>query len=152
MPKKPTKPTVGSAAPSPATPAVRVTLDLPLPPKRCHPNFRPAGRTGRMLLWREIKLARLLTALKLREQIGGKTGFPWPFALLETTWYIPRHRDDDGLIAWFKPLRDGLQDAGIVANDAKFRLAAPRQVTERDLPRVQVTITRLDSLEDWEQY
>lgn len=84
-----------------------VTLTLPWPPRECSPN----ARVHHMVKARAVKKARtdawaLGCAARLRDIKALRVN-------VQVTFHEPdrRHRDDDNLVASFKPLRDGLADA-----------------------------------------
>ena len=103
-----------------------IELTLPLPPNVLHPN----GRT-RNVKWRAslVKKARSEAALVARMQAPA---VPFKRAKVHATFYHPRERDDDGLIAWLKSYLDGLQDAGIIENDRGFTLLPPVQIMGKE--------------------
>lgn len=89
-----------------------IIIDLPLPHKVLHPN----GRT-RNYKWRAsvVRDHRAMACLVARGHAPKK---PWMKARYRVTFSLPRKQDEDNLSAWLKSYLDGLQDAGIVANDS----------------------------------
>ncbi len=89
-----------------------ITIDLPLPHRVLHPN----GRT-RNYKWRStvVKEHRAMACMVARGHAPRK---PWTLARYRVTFSLPRKQDEDNLSAWLKSYLDGLQDAGIVANDS----------------------------------
>lgn len=104
-------------------------LTLPLPPEVLHPN----GRTKKpMYRAKMIRKTRGETAFVARQHAPSQ---PFETATVQATFYLPRRRDGDGLNAWIKAVLDGLQDAGIVANDSGVTLLPPLQVTGKNVER-----------------
>lgn len=103
-----------------------LTITLPLPPKACHPNARPH--------W----AAKAAAAKKAREDAGyaalaalaGRKPPRWLAATIQATFYTAKKMDGDGLTVWPKNYYDGLQDAGIVANDVGLTHLPPLQVLD----------------------
>ena len=118
-------------------------IDLPLPHKLLHPNGSTRSHMARA---RHIKKARgdaKLAGIAARYDANQKQ--PWKRATLAATFYVKHHQsmDEDGLIAWLKPYRDGLADAGIVENDRGFTNAKPVLVKGAKHPRVEIVMTEL---------
>ena len=68
---------------------------------------------------------------------------PWEAATVHLTFHMAKRRDADGLLAWVKPLLDGIADAGVVVNDSVFRHGEIDQVTGKNADRkVVLTIQR----------
>jgi hypothetical protein len=113
-----------------------VVVVLGLPPREIHPNGRCAGREKSALI-RECRAAAKMGA-KLAGWAPG-----WRRATLESTFYVAHHQepDDDGLVAWLKPHRDGLADAGLVMNDRGIKNADPVVVNGSDRPRLELRLT-----------
>lgn len=65
---------------------------------------------------------------------------PFERATIRATFYLARKRDDDGLIAWLKPFRDGLADAGIVRNDSAFTMLPIEQITGKTMNKRVILI------------
>lgn len=128
---------------------MKIVLWLPWPDPRLSPNRR--------LCWqRRSKLARQAREagqIAARHQVGGDfAGFPPGKLSLWLTFYPPdkRKRDDDNLIASFKPYRDGIADA-LGINDARF-VAMPFVHTQtRKGGAVRVCITDMpEGFGQWE--
>lgn len=98
-----------------------VTVELPWPDRRLHPNARPhwAARA------RAVDGARADAHLLTRAALGRApvTFAPGPIRFAVVA-YPPdrRRRDDDGIIASLKAARDGIADA-LGVDDHRFRLA-----------------------------
>src|SRR5262245_46359261 len=103
--------------------ASKMTITFPLPPQVLHPNGRTRNHRYRSAM---VKKTRKEAAFVARMQRPPR---PYVKATVQATFYMPRRRDGDGLNAWIKPILDGLQDAGIVANDSGITLLPPEQVT-----------------------
>lgn len=99
---------------------------------------------------REVKRARGDATLSAMAEMSA-AGLPRPLfnclAWIDAEWFHPQKRfsphDDDNLTSWLKPSRDGLADAGVVADDQSFRMRHHRQHKDLANPRVVLTITRL---------
>ena len=92
-----------------------IVIDLPLPHRVLHPN----GRT-RAYGWK-AKLVREHRAMACMVARGHAPKKPWVWARYRVTFDLPRKQDEDNLLASVKSYLDGLQDAGIVANDSGLR-------------------------------
>lgn len=101
-----------------------LTIILPLPPEALHPNGRTRNYSYRAALIRKAR-----GDAKLVASIATADRKPLIRAWIDSTWYMPRRRDEDGLIGWLKPYIDGLADAGVVVNDSGVTLTTPVQVT-----------------------
>lgn len=116
----------------------KIVITLPLPPEEIHPNKRTRNHKYHGVLVKETRGDAHLIARGRRPQ-----SCPWKTAELQATFYMPRKRDEDGLIAWLKSTIDGITDAGIIVNDSGFRIVPVRQVTgKREKRRVVITLTR----------
>ena len=116
-----------------------ITIELPLPHISLHPNSRPHYLNKA----RQTKKARAEAGFMAKQCRDASC--PWKAAILHATFHMPRKRDDDGLVAWIKPLRDGLQDAGLVTNDSQIRVGNIEQVTGRSAGRK--VVLRLERVE-----
>lgn len=100
-----------------------ITVTLPLPPEILHPNGRTRSHGYRASMVRKARgEARLIGQ-------QAANGAPLLKAAIRSTWYMPRRRDEDGLLAWLKPYIDGLCDAGLIKNDSGVTLLPPTQIT-----------------------
>lgn len=109
-----------------STPGTAVNIDLPLPPKEVHPNARCHWRPKAAATKRQRSAAAILARQATQFACYG---FPWKAATVQATFYLPRSRDRDGLNSWLKASLDGLQDAGVIANDSGLTPLPPVQVT-----------------------
>lgn len=116
-----------------------ITLTLPLPPEVLHPNGRTKKHGYRAAMVRKTREESCWVA---RHRVLSTC--PWDKASVQLVYYMPRRRDEDGLIAWAKSSQDGIADAGIIANDSGFTVLPPQQVTGKKAGRkLVVIITRL---------
>lgn len=92
----------------------KVTIDLPLPARSQHQNWRGHWATKA----RETRKHREWACVMARLAKTHKR--PWKRASvhLEFTFADARRRDVDGLIASCKGYLDGIADAGIIENDS----------------------------------
>jgi Holliday junction resolvase RusA-like endonuclease len=123
-----------------------ITIELPLPPKELHPNWKPISRGGAMQKARKVKRYRgecaLLACLAVTQATKRGAVFPWHKATIQATFRIPRKRDDDGLNGWLKNARDALQGS-VVVNDSAFTMLPPIQVTAKTNQGVRLEIRRI---------
>lgn len=113
-----------------------ITIELPLPRKAAHPNHCKQN-------WR----AKAGAAKKNRHDSWFvakqyKPAKPFKRAEVQTVFYLARRQDGDNLLSWCKAYYDGLQDAGVVANDSGITHLAPQQITGKiaGKPRVVLII------------
>lgn len=116
------------AAKRPCPPSI--TLELPHPGNTCSPNSR-AHWTARHKSIKAIReAAATIAAYELRKI--NATPPRWERAEVEATFYRPGNRaklvDEDNAIATLKGIFDGLQDAGIIANDSGLSHLPPKQL------------------------
>ena len=103
-------------------------ITLPLPPEVLHPNGRTRNHKYRAAMVKKTRGEAALLA-KAAAPDPATLMIPWTKATIQATFYLPRKRDQDGLIAWLKSYADGLQDAGIILNDSGFTWLPPIQHT-----------------------
>lgn len=118
-------------------------IDLPLPHKVLHPN----GRT-RNHRWKAVVVAKARGDAKLAgiaARYDAHQRHPFKRATFSATFYVHHHQgmDEDGLVAWIKPYRDGLADAGIVENDRGFTNGPHVLVKGDKHPRVEIVIEEI---------
>lgn len=94
-----------------------ITITLPLPAKALHPNRSRGSWTNRAKATKACRSHAMLLARPLAPKV------PWKSAAYTLTYYLPRKMDYDGLLSWAKSYLDGIQDAGVVANDSELRPA-----------------------------
>ena len=108
-----------------------LTIELPLPAEHLHPNKRSRNHAFMARLVRDAReTARWVTNGHTPRDFK-----PFGKCTLRATFYMPRRRDDDGLVSWLKPYRDGIADAGIVENDSQITMLPPEQITGKKAGR-----------------
>lgn len=130
-------------APQNATEDVSGTLHvvLPLPPKELSPNAR--------VHW--SLRSRLVKAARARATEGARTALHfagmappmWERAYVKMIFYWPdkRRRDASNAAASTKAYEDGIEDAGVIANDEGFSFLPVEMQVDRENPRVEITVT-----------
>lgn len=116
-----------------------ITIDLPLPSRELHPNARPHWRAKATAAKKYRAWACLATRC---HQIGE----PWRSVsvLSQFTFQDKRTRDTDGLLCWLKNAFDGIQDAGVVLNDAGMTHQPVEVMPPNKLkPGVRIIVTDL---------
>lgn len=119
---------------------MKLTIALPIPDKVLSPNSRAhwARRA------RATKEARTTAYLLATKELREKSVKPpkWETAELHVTFYWPTAHRRDADNAWrrMKPVMDGLEDAGIIQDDAGFILYPPTMTKDAANPRVEVTV------------
>lgn len=110
-----------------------------LPPKECSPNWRGhwAKRAAAARSYRWNVRLTCLSQCKRRQALRS--------ARVLLTFVVPdnRRRDEDNLLASFKPGIDGMVDAGIFEDDCRLSYTTEKVVEPKCRPRVQVTIREL---------
>jgi len=95
-----------------------LVLDLPIPGRAAHPNSRSRSHWPKT---RAVKKQRQAVAEAAKiASIEQLTGPPfWARVRVRAVFHTRtgRRQDADNLVAWLKSTFDGLEDAGIVAND-----------------------------------
>lgn len=115
-----------------------ITITLPHPPS----SLRPNGRSHWRVKAQSVKDYRTLAKVRAMEALG--TARPmWAAAKVAITWEsnTMRHPDPDNIVASLKAAFDGLQDAGVVANDRGLWPERPVILTKRPWPEVRLVIT-----------
>jgi Holliday junction resolvase RusA-like endonuclease len=117
-----------------------IMIELPLPPAVLHPN----ARTHWAAKARSTKRYRNSAYLRSLEVLNGSAAPMWKAATVRAAWYFKtkRNRDLDGLVSWAKAAFDGLQDAGIVANDSGLTHLPHNVYIDRDRSRVVLTVEK----------
>ena len=119
-----------------------ITLTVPIPDRCLSPNSR-AHWSRKAKATREARLRRLLSGqLKAMREAGIKPP-QWDLAETRVTFYWPtaHRRDADNAMRRMKPMRDGLEDAGVVADDAGLIHWPATMRKDADNPRAEITIT-----------
>lgn len=121
----------------------RIEIHLPLPPADTRPNARVHWARKAKAAARQRQDARLAALASL----GTRRPPRWKRAEIEATLYRsnPRCRraDGDNVIGWLKATFDGLQDAGIVANDCGFIHLPPVQVLGAEARTKNLLVVRI---------
>lgn len=116
-----------------------LTVTIPLPPNAVKPNARSfwakkskATKTYRQQAWAAAKQA-----------LHRQTPPMWAKAKMEVKAYFPTasHQDPTNLMASIKAAEDGIQDAGIIANDKCLWPERPQIFKDANNPRIELTIT-----------
>ncbi len=108
-----------------------ITLELPHPGNACNPNTRSHWAVKAKAVKAMREAAASIAAYELRK-LNSRPPM-WQRAEVQATFYRPgkraRQMDSDNCISSLKGCLDGLQDAGIVANDSGLTHLPPIQVT-----------------------
>ena len=119
-----------------------LTVSMQQPPRVIHPNGRTRKHKWRWRVVRDFRaLVHSLAYCQIQEHFRGQPPM-WPAATAQVTIYYgrgQRRQDDDNLIAWLKPAFDGLQDAGVIANDRHLTHLPPIHERDPAKPRVEIT-------------
>jgi len=119
------------------------TIILPMPPKVLTPNGRPFSRRGMIGKAVAAKKQRL-KAIEAVETLQLDT-IPWDAVSVKYIFYHPvkRRRDDDNYIAAMKSARDGIVQAGLVADDnSEMWLTEGAEFRKGEPKRVEIVMTR----------
>ena len=115
-------------------------LDIPLPPANLSPNARCSWRVKAAA----VKEYRETVGWRAKAEIAKLR--PHDFPLGEVTafayfyWPDRRRRDEDNPMAALKAAWDGLQDAGVVANDRDLHPQFVGFRVDKENPRVHLII------------
>lgn len=110
-----------------------LTISLPIP-KSSNPNAISPGSWRKHAAAR--KAARQSAGVHLLAALKGAPAPQWPAVTMRVIWTarMPQHiPDDDNARARLKPVRDALQDVGIVQNDRNVFTTIEPEV-RRDVP------------------
>lgn len=124
-----------------------IEITLPIPPRATHPN----ARAHWAVKMKAAKKQRRDAGLAARAALGLARPPLWQRATIQATLYNASTRakaqDADNLTAWLKASQDGLQDAGIVLNDAGLIQLPPKQVLGREAgtSRLVLVVTPISS-------
>jgi Holliday junction resolvase RusA-like endonuclease len=120
-----------------------VIVELPLPPKECHQNFRGAHATReRMVAVRYARYLAWQTATQL-STTGGYGLLPeWERCAVSLAFRFPdaRRRDIWNFAGACKAFLDGLADAGVMADDSDIVYGQVSAVIDRHVSGVTITI------------
>ncbi len=129
-------------------PSLEITI--PLPPRETHPNARCHWRTKA----NAIKQQREDAFLAAKAALGEANINPprWKAATILATFYKPSNRaqlaDQDGLNSSLKSAADGIEDAGILANDRGLTWLPPVQFLGAAAGRQPKVVLLITALED----
>jgi Holliday junction resolvase RusA-like endonuclease len=124
------------------------TITLEIPDRSLHVN----DHRGRSWL---SSIIRGRTIAKHRARAAHAAGFVlfyakaappmWERATVQARYYFKTRarRDKDGLVAILKSYLDGIADAGIIGNDHGFTAPTVEEDFDRERPRVEITITKI---------
>lgn len=123
-----------------------VTIVLPLPAKVLQPNCTIGSLGGRHMKASATKRYRQLAKDAIEaEQIDTA---PWERVEVGIVFYhsTTRRRDQDNAMGSLKSAYDGIVDAGLVVDDDydHMRRTSPSFLHDKDYPRVEITITRIN--------
>ena len=124
-----------------------LTIDFPLPDRKLHPNGRCRNFYQRSRLTKQARETAGLVALAARPSDWK----PLRAASIRLEYHLSparrgarqRHQDDDGLVAWFKPIRDGMTDARIWIDDDFVKVAGVSQTLTDGEPFVRCVVDEL---------
>jgi hypothetical protein len=117
-----------------------LTITIPLPPQGCKPNGQHghwAKKANDKKMYRAAAMHCAVSALK------GKKPPMWLKAKMQVKAYFmtTNFPDPTNLMASLKAAEDGIQDAGIVANDRGLWPERPEMFKDAKNPRIEITIT-----------
>jgi Holliday junction resolvase RusA-like endonuclease len=117
-----------------------ICIDLPHPPAALRPNTRAHWAKKAQ----DVKLYRARAAAEARIVCGGNAP-RWKSATAEIIWHSKtlKHPDPDNIIASLKAAFDGLQEAGVIANDKGLRIESTTIVTKHPWPGVSIIVRPL---------
>ena len=120
-----------------------MTITLPLPPKGLSPNDRMHWA------WKAaaVKKYRSWSAAATTEQLCKNPKYRgWAAAKVQPVFYFKdkRRRDRDNLAATLKAAYDGLVDAGLLVDDEGLVPLPPEIGVDRENPRVELILTRIN--------
>lgn len=126
---------------------MKLKIILPLPPKELHPNHTVGSRNGRLGKAAKTKKYRAdacCGAVACAMNANHPHHAPWKKAAIQATFFFrdKRSRDKDNLLAWLKSAFDGLQDAGIIANDSGLTFLPVEVRVDKDHPRVELEVEK----------
>jgi hypothetical protein len=105
-----------------------ITIELPLPHQDEHPNARPHWRAKAKAKKKTRGDAHFMTTIRM-DLSKSDLRFPLKKPTYKVEFYLPRKRDEDGLIAWIKAQIDGIADAGLICNDSELKLSSVAQTS-----------------------
>ena len=120
-------------------PPLAVLIVVPLPPKPLWPN----ARYHFMAKARAVKEYRQLVEVAVLHQLGyARNLHGWTHATEQATFIFRTRRfaDPDNCLAALKAVWDGLQDAGLLANDDNLTHLPVKRLVDRDNPRLMIRV------------
>lgn len=111
-----------------------LVIVIPLPPRETHPNHSAYSAGGTRARKRAVAKQRedaCIAAMAEMNEPGRPYKPRWPRVSCQATFYRGRPQDRasdaSNLNGWLKASEDGLQDAGVFANDRDATWEPPRQ-------------------------
>ena len=122
-----------------------IILNIPAPPRAVHPNAR-VHYFARARAVKRYRREVAMIALGARAQASD---LPWQRVRADIRFCYPvrRRRDRDNAIAALKPAFDGLQDAGLIADDSGLEIGRVEFCIAPRVPRCGRTILILERLD-----
>lgn len=120
-----------------------ITIVVSVPPKELWPNFSRWSQRWVRAKRAKYRDACQAYAMEAWQKAGLRDAPRWESADAHAVGYFPvsRKRDGDNFIAALKGAFDGIQAAGIVANDHGLHHRQPGFGVDKANPRVEITIT-----------
>lgn len=123
-------------------PPLALTVELPIPPHALSPNARPHFME-RARLKKQARIAAWIAAVAEAQNAGLVDAIPAAGLVAVWSFKTRRLRDEDNLTGWLKAYRDGLADAGVVADDHAIEWTVHVVTIDRDRPEgVRLAIYR----------
>lgn len=122
--------------------APKIEIEIPLPPPETSPNARSHWRAKAeaIRIYRDHAAGQAIINMRL---LGEPDWLPLKQARIRITYFhkTVRFRDPDNILASLKPAIDGLQDAGLLADDRDVVYPPVLRKHDPQNPRVKFTIT-----------
>jgi len=128
-----------------------ITITLPLPPRVLSPNSRAHWAKVAKAKAKYRADARVMTihAMYMKRNHGKRTNIFRNLlnASEHTTFYFAqnRRRDRDNFSAMLKAARDGIVDAGLLADDSGLVQHPVKFEIDKENPRVEMEIRKIES-------
>lgn len=120
-----------------------LTISLALPPRNLRGNACPFSRGAALARAVAVKEYRSAAYWRAREAMRGEKAPVWEKARVRVLWHLPRNgkqQDPDNMLRSLKSAFDGLQDAGVIANDRNLIHLPPEFARDPLRPRVEITV------------
>lgn len=117
-----------------------IVIRLPLPHKQLHKNGGQSKKYG----WRQSLIRAAHNAAHMAAWLVRPTE-QWGAVRIDMTFWLARRHDDDGLVHWIYPYRDGIARA-IGVNDSRFTIGSVVQHTGKNSNgrrEVELVVTKL---------